>query len=295
MKKSFILLLSIVFFAWSCQESEDASAINIGGVEVQASYDNSRGLQAVANITDFTGMWCGFCPYASVDSDKFHEDNPDQFTVLAFHSTGGYGASADLFEVPSIIDHYQDAFSITGFPSVFGNYATRRVGPDASDSYLSTFESLLSNMDSPAEAGVALDASVSGEDATYVLSFAGTANTEYKYIAFKTTNGHKQRQRNYYGSLGGDYLEDFSLNFVVEEVLSDKDGTSFTTDESGMFRTEANNVSVSTIFDGVSSSTDPIDTYITVIVLDDSDDYVTSRSVKISGSTNIHAGFLYVQ
>lgn len=285
MKKSFLLLLSIVFLAWSCSESEQVNnptntpppPTTSTEVTVNASYDSSKDLSLIMNIVKFTATWCGNCPPATLDIKRLEDENPGRVSVMAMHVS-------DPWTVQSIVDNWRnnEYFSVVGQPSVWANFADNMPTGGFYES-LNTYFTDLSNS---AEAGVALDAVVDESNSNqlnYILSFGGNANTDYRYYAFKTTNGHTASQTNYNPGLGSNPLENFAIDNVVEEILM-SDAT-ITTDDTGMFSTEVNAVGLSTQAD--------IDTYITVVIMKGSE-YINSRSFKVSGINEIHENFNYI-
>lgn len=290
MKKGFFLFVAIIFLAWSCSDStsvdnptnnnnnnnnNDQPPVS-SDITVMASHDPSKDLSLIMNIVKFTATWCGNCPPATLDIKRLEDENPERVTVMAMHIN-------DSWTVSSIVDNWRnnDYFNVPGQPSVWANFGDNI----ANGNFYEGLNTYFSGLNNTAEAGVALDAIVDDSNqnqVNYILSFAGDANTDYRYYSFKTTNGHTDSQRNYTPSLGPSTLNNFAIDNIVEEILMSND--TFTTDDAGVFSANVGSV-------GLSTETN-VDTYITVVVMK-GDEYMNSRSFKVSGSSEIHENFNY--
>lgn len=61
-------------------------------------------------VEEFTGTWCGYCPYGTVGMSKAHDKYGDQVVLIAVHS----GDVMDIGDYDPVIDAYVD-----GYPSSY--------------------------------------------------------------------------------------------------------------------------------------------------------------------------------
>lgn len=283
MKKSFILLLSIIFFAWSCTSSEDEGGIpSIGGVNITTNTPGTDEIlrQEMLGV-DFTGTWCGWCTRAAVDIDRMHDENPNSFNVLAIHV-------GDSKEVDAIADNYTDEFGVTGYPAVYADWQEAKMPNN--DNFYPSLNNHYSNMSDGANVAVALDAKLEGNTMSYVLSFTGE-EASYKYIVFSTANGYTGTQTNYSSDLGGSSISDFPLDWTVETVESANNGQAFTIGSDRVFRTDASTFEIPDVT-GITH-------FFTVVILDEDGDYENSQTFQLTGmadaNNEIHVDFETVQ
>jgi hypothetical protein len=75
-------------------------------------------------VEEFTGTWCGWCPYGTVGMEKLHETFGDNVAQIAVH----YGDVMSISAYSPVINEYPD-----GFPSSFINREGDNVYPSAAN------------------------------------------------------------------------------------------------------------------------------------------------------------------
>lgn len=206
---------------------------------------------------EFTGLWCGYCPYGAKKIKDKTEQYGDRFIGVAIHIN-------DILEIPdgkSLVQRYGGS----GYPSCVVDRGAP-VHPNSSDGNISTA------MNNTASCGLAIDATKSGE-VTITAGFLETISDDVRLTVYllenKIANSGDYVQKDYDNVLWSGYTNDHSLtavlseNYLGDQINADEGTTTtktFTYDLSGTVNNNADNCAIVALLHivGASSGDDQV-------------------------------------
>lgn len=219
---TFELPITLVTGNQSMKYENTLTVTKVNGVENMADKTTAKGSVIVIDqeppvlpvVEEFTGTWCGYCPYGIVGMQKAHEAYGDQVVLIAAHSD-------DVMQISG----YQSILSGVGsFPSAYMN---REYGFYPSTYYI--FEEISYALNRTTQGTIELKASWSDETMTKILFDTKTKfvydDNDGKYgIAFVLVEDGMRgksddwKQRNYLSGYTGD--DEMSFWYDSDEYVS---------------------------------------------------------------------------
>ncbi len=175
--------------------------------------------EKIVLVEEFTGTWCGWCPYGADSLRAIEAELGDRVAILAYHS-------GDAMEVP-LGGKMMDYIGVSAFPT---GAVDRRVYdgetgiPISRDVWGANIRSILQNEESIvsiAITGKAYNEQSKSLSFTAEVTFLSAAQGQYRLVFIQTTNQRKFGQSRYNPS---EWLPDYEHNHVVTAVHPDEYG-----------------------------------------------------------------------
>ena len=158
----------------------------------------------------YTATWCGYCPREPIELDPFLEQYPGRVFIAAMHQSDEMSNSES--------ESLATTFGVSGIPDAHVNRSSS-----------SSFGS--SMLDAPANLGLAIVSSLSGNNAKIVVcaGFKSDFTTPLALTVYVTEDGLSYPQHNYYNADptsyptlygAGDIISPYTHNHVFRKVVS---------------------------------------------------------------------------